>query len=524
MIKYRAMPREESQNQEAETVLEEAEAIVADAPQLNGEIEADEVVEEAEQLLREAAPHDYDVLVIGGGPGGYTAAIRAAQLGMHVALVEQSEVGGVCVNRGCIPAKALLESAHVVKLMRRAEEFGVITSGEFLADWRAMAARKDKIVEQQRTHIEKLLALHNVDVLHGRARFESTHTIAVESEDETRSLRAVDIVIATGSRPQRLPVPGTDAAGVLTSDELLNLEAVPRHLVVIGAGAVGIEFAYLFKVLGSRVTVLEMAEQIMPAEDEDISLEMARLLERDGIEIITRATLLHIKETQPLTVAYERLGKEYSFYADNVLMAAGRRANVEGLGLQVAGVECEDGKIRVHENRETNISGIYAIGDCIRDVGWAHQATAEGKMVAERICGRESTIDLHLIPSCYYTQPEVASVGLTLKEAKAQGIAARAGTFAFRANGRAVVMGESDGFVKIVIEENTESILGCQILGPRATDLINEALMAIKTGQTIEEMVSVIHTHPAFNEALPEAALAARRGADGEYSGRSATL
>jgi dihydrolipoamide dehydrogenase len=316
-------------------------------------------------------------------------------------------------------------------------------------------------------------------------------------------------VIATGSRPQHLPILGGDAVGVLTSDEILQSEIVPRRLVVIGAGAIGIEFAYLFRVLGSQVTIIEMTEQIMPGEDEDIAMELARLLERDGVEIITRAEVERIDETDAngeLVLHYTRDRQEYSRAAERVLVAIGRKANCEGLNLEAIEVACEAGKISVNEYCETNVGGVYAVGDCIRDVGWAHQATAEGKMVAEYICGLPSSVDLNLIPSCYYTQPEIASVGLTLQQARDDGIAAQAGTFNFRSSGRAAAAGLNDGFVKLVIEERTERIIGCQIIGPRATDLINEALLAIKQRQTASEMIGSIHTHPAFNEALPEAA------------------
>jgi dihydrolipoamide dehydrogenase len=499
-----------------ESVLEEA-ALLADAPSVNGGLDPEDIVEEAEQILRESAPHDYDVLIIGGGPGGYTCAIRAAQLGMRVGLVEARKIGGVCVNVGCIPAKAMLESANALKLIQRAEEFGLHLNGSCTADFAAMSARKDKIVGEQRAHVEELLASLDVEILEGRASFADTHSIEITSSDSTRIVRAVHVVIATGSRPQHLSVIGGDAAGVLTSDEILHLETVPRRLIVIGAGAVGIEFAYLFRVLGSQVTILEMTAQIMPGEDEDVAMELARLLERDGVEIITRAEVERI-ETERTEVAnaeeelrlhYKRDGQEYSLASDRVLVAVGRNANSDGLNLEAIGIECDQGKIVVNENCETNVSGVYAIGDCTRNVGWAHQATAEGKMVAEYICGLTSSVDLSLIPSCYYTQPEIASVGLTLLQARKQGITARAGTFYFRASGRAAAAGTDDGFVKLVIDEESERIIGCQIIGPRATDLINEALLAIKQGQTASEMINSIHTHPAFNEALPVAASAA---------------
>ncbi len=473
-----------------------------------------DIVEEAEQLLREGAPHDFDVLVIGGGPGGYVAAIRAAQLGAHVGLIEERELGGVCLNRGCIPTKALLESVDVMRLMRRAREYGITLDGSFKPDFRAMNARKTEIIRGLRKNVAHLLHEHEVEVIPGRARFTGEHSVQVtpiNDEGVERSLTAVHIIIAAGSLPMRLPVEGSDLPGVITSDELLQQEVVPEDIVVVGAGAVGVEFAYLYHELGARATLLEAAPAVLPQEDRDIGQEMERLLREFGIGLLIGAKLERIEQAgDRLQAVYSQDGEENRVAASLVLMATGRCANTDELGLDAAGIEHDNGTIKVDESCETSVSGVYAIGDCIRNVGWAHLASGEGTMVAETVTKHPPTVDLSHVPSCYYTHPEIASVGRTREQAEKEGITTRVGVFHFRANGKAAAAGDHEGFVKIVVDDATDKILGCQIIGPRATDLIGEAVLALKTGQTIDEMVGAIHAHPTFSEALPEAALAAR--------------
>jgi dihydrolipoamide dehydrogenase len=479
-------------------------------------IDPEDVVEAAEELLREAAPHDFDVLIVGGGPGGYVAAARAAQLGAHVGLIEERELGGVCLNRGCIPTKTLLESVDVLRLLRRAKEYGVVLEGGFHPDFAAMNARKKAVVEQMREEVAHLLETNNVEVIAGRARFVDEHCVEVTAPGAApstarRRVVAVHIIIATGSVPQRLPVPGHDLPGVITSDELLQLETVPQDIVVAGAGAVGVEFAYLYRALGARSTLLEMAPTIMPQEDADIGQEMARILQEFGVSLLTESKLERIEQDgDKLKVVYSRDNHKESIPANLVLMATGRRANTDGLGIDEIGIKNENGCILVDEHCETSVSGVYAIGDCIRDVGWAHQASGEGTMVAEIVTKHPVTIDMAHVPSCYYTHPEIASVGLTQAQAKEKGIPTSVGVFHFRANGRAAAAGDHDGFVKVVVGEETDKLLGCQIIGPRATDLISEAVLALKTEQTVAEMVGAIHAHPTFSEALPEALLSAR--------------
>ena len=515
-------------NDRAATLLE-----TAPPPQLEIEpaIDADEIVEAAEELLRENAPHDFEVLVIGGGPGGSVCAMRAAQLGLKTALIEVRELGGVCLNRGCIPTKTLLESVEVMRLLRRAREYGISQSGEIAPDFAAMNARRDAVIRDLRAHVSRLLDENGVQVLEGHARFVGEHVVEIATPNgEIRRLTAVNVVIASGSLPLRLPVPGADLEGVLTSDELFQETQVPQVLVTVGAGAVGVEFAYLFHELGAESVLLEAKAQVMPGEDAKIGQEMERLLREYGMQVETQAKLLRIERDEsrretPLRVWYEQNGRENEIWCDRVLMAAGRRANTENLDLAAAGVVHEKGRIEVDEQCQTNIGGVYAIGDCIRNVGWAHGASGEGTLVAEIMAGREPSVDLHHLPSCYYTHPEVASVGLTQEKARALGKSVRCGVFEFRSNGRAAAAGEHDGWVQIVVENGSELIIGCQIIGPRATELINEAVVALKNRSTLEEFIGAVHAHPTFAEALPEAALNARRkGLEGNENEAGANL
>ncbi len=506
-------PTETSPSAIAPAIVEELSPL----PFLDDEIVATEIIEEAEQILREGAPHDFDVLVIGGGPGGYVAAIRAAQLGAHVGLIEEREIGGVCINRGCIPTKTLLESVDVMRLLRRAGDYGLVATGEIRPDMKKINARKRAIVEQLRAQVALLLQENGVEVLQGRARFVEEHKVEItstrsENKDDTRVVSAIHIIIASGSLPSPIAVPGHDLPHVFMSDEMLAAEIEPQDVVVIGAGAVGVEFAYLFYQLGAKSVLLERASQIMPQEDEDIGREMSGILKDIGLEIVTDAELQRIEETPDgLDVIYKQDGQEKRTSTRSVLMATGRRANTRDLGMDDVGIEHDDGKILVNENCETNVSGVYAIGDCIRNVGWAHLASGEGTMVAEIVTQNPISVDLSHVPSCYYTHPEIASVGLTRAQAEEKGLKVRVGQFWFRSNGKAAAAGEHRGFVKIVVDDETERIVGCQIIGPRATDLISEAVMALKTKQTLDEMVGAIHAHPTFSEALPEAALNARR-------------
>lgn len=479
------------------------------------EIDPESIVEAAEMLLREGAPHDFDVLVIGAGPGGLAAAHHAARGGLHVAIVEEREVGGVCLNRGCIPTKTLLESIGILRTLRRAREFGISLGGDLTPDFAAMHLRKSEVVASLRVQTRKMLEDAGVEIIEGRARFVEEHTVEIEGQGQVRRVMAVHVVIATGGLPARLPIPGADLPLVATSDEILEQTFIPPRLIVAGAGAVGVEFASIFAELGSRVTLLERLSTVLPGEDEDVQHEMQRSLEGMNIQMELEASMESIEaQDGALKVTFERDGRKQVIEADQLLLATGRAANFADMGLEKAGILAEGGKISVDEENETNVGGVYAIGDCIRRVGWAHQAALEGREVADKILGVASDIDARYVPACYYTFPEVASVGLTLKAAHELGIEARAGKFSFRSNGRAATTGDNAGFVKLVVENGSDRLLGCQIIGPRATEIINEVSVALRSGATAYALTDALHAHPTFAEVLPGAARAALDGHD----------
>jgi len=477
------------------------------------DLNPESVVEAAELLLRVGAPHDFDVVVIGAGPGGLACATHLAASGQQVALIERAEVGGVCLNRGCIPTKTLLESVGALRLVRRAASFGVHLDGTISANLGEMQARKRRVVADLRAQSEKLAEEAGVSLLRGTARLAGEGRVELESPNGSkREISAVHIVIATGGSPSKLPIEGADLPAVLTSDDILEMETVPRRLLVLGAGAVGVEFASIFAELGSRVVVIEKSSAVLPGEDEDIQREMQSSLEESGIELVFDSSVEKIEEdSNGLRVSVQSGRETHGRHTDFVLMAAGRKANIEDLGLEEAGVAVEKGAIKASDDGATSATGVWAIGDCIRSVGWAHQAALEGRRVADAILGVDFDIDARFVPACYYTFPEVASVGLSLKQATEKGIEARVGRCDFRSNGRANTSGDNGGFVKLVVENGTGKLLGAQIIGPRATELINEITVALRDGDSAERLADSLHAHPTFAEVLPGAARAALR-------------
>jgi len=448
-----------------------------------------------------------DLVVIGGGPGGYVAAARAAQLGARVALVEARELGGTCLNRGCIPTKSLLRSVEAYELARSgARELGVLVEGVAL-DWPKALQRKEKVVKQLRAGVEMIMRTHSVQVLAGKGSLLGPTRVRVEAPDGETLVEAPRIIIATGSVPARVPIPGADRPGVIDSDQALELDAVPASLVVIGGGAIGLEFAYLFATLGCQVTIVEMLPHLLPAEDEEVAAELTRILRKRGVAVHAPAQVQSISDGPAghrVTITSEAGEKRVD--CDLVLQAVGRTPYLEGLGAQELGLEISRRALVVNERMETSIPGLYAIGDAVGGMLLAHVASAEGKVAAANALGGRETMCYDAVPACLYTSPEAASVGLTEAAATDRGLACRVARTNFRAIGKAVALGERDGFVKMVAEAGSGRLLGVQIIGPHATDLVAEAALAVATGTTAATLAGIIHAHPTLAESLMECA------------------
>ncbi|MDT8903116.1 dihydrolipoyl dehydrogenase [Anaeroselena agilis] len=447
----------------------------------------------------------YDIAVVGGGPGGYTAAIRAAQLGARVLLVEKEKLGGVCLNRGCIPTKTLLRSAERWQSLQDCAAFG-LRAENIGFDFAAVMARKDQVVGQLQAGVVQLVAANGIEVRYGEAALAGPGALAVSSHAGREEFAVCKIILATGSEPMRLPVPGADLPGVLTSDEVLALDAVPRSMVVVGSGAVGVEFAAIFRAFGCQVTVVEMLPTLLPSIDADLVKRMALLLRKQGIKMLTGAKVTGIRPgPDGLTVAVTTAdGKELELVAEKVLAAAGRQPIVGGLGLEAAGVAFDRKGIEVNAMMETNVAGIYAVGDVTGRYMWAHAASGEGLAAVESALGGAVEMDYGAIPGCIFTAPEIAAVGLTEQEALAAGRRVKTGRFNFAANGKAVSMGEADGLVKVVADADDGKLLGMHILGPHASDLVMEGAIAIRHGLTAEDIGKVIHPHPTLAETVME--------------------
>lgn len=459
-----------------------------------------------------AGDQQFQVVVIGGGPGGYVAAIRAAQLGKTVALVERERLGGVCLNWGCIPTKALLRNAEVVTLARRGAEFGIHVEG-LTIDYRTAQVRSRQIADRLSRGVAYLLRKNGVSVFSGAARLRSTTQVEVHPQDgeNIHRLDAEHIILATGSRERLLPGLTPDGIRLWTSYEALQMEEAPESLIIIGAGAVGVEFASVFATYGTRVTLVEMLPTLVPLEDPEVAAALAHAFRQRGIQILT-GTKVEKVEVHAQGVRVEATtpqgGQELSGAA--LLMAVGRLPNSEELGLEDLGVELERRYVRVSGNQQTNIPNIYAIGDVAGPPLLAHKAMAEGVIAAEQVAGHApKPLERTNIPNCTYCAPQVASIGLTEPQARASGRELKIGKFPFRASGKALAMGETEGFVKLIADAKYGEILGVHIVGPEATEMIAE-VAALKTLEaTLDEIFLTAHAHPTLAEALMEAALAA---------------
>lgn len=453
----------------------------------------------------------YNVVVIGSGPGGYVAAIRCAQLGMKVALVEKyTTLGGTCLNVGCIPSKALLDSSeHFHAAQHKFASHGIEVSG-LKVNLKQMMDRKQGVVTQMTGGIEFLMKKNKIDVFTGMASFKDAHSILVAGEKEV-VLEAEKVIIATGSKPAGLPGVELDKKRVITSTEALKLTEIPKHLIVIGGGVIGLELGSVYARLGSKVSVVEYMDSLIPTMDAGLGKELQRVLKKLNFEFYLSHKVTSVKtKGKGVQVVAEGKKGEVKLEGDYCLVSVGRRPYTDGLDLQNAGVKVDErSRIEVNDHLQTNIPHIYAIGDVVRGAMLAHKAEEEGVMVAELLAGQKPHIDYNLIPGVVYTWPEVASVGKTEEELKAAGIAFKTGKFPFRVNGRAVAGMDIDGFVKILADESTDEVLGVHMIGPRAADLIAEAVVAMEFRASAEDIARICHAHPTTSEATKEAALAA---------------
>lgn len=457
----------------------------------------------------------YDVVVIGSGPGGYVAAIRCAQLGMKTAIIEKySTLGGTCLNVGCIPSKALLDSSHHYEdAIKHFEEHGIEISGDVKINLEQMMKRKSAVVSQTCDGVKFLMDKNKIDVFQGIGSFkDATHVNIDKSEGGTETIEAKNIIIATGSKPSTLPFIELDKERIITSTEALTLKEIPKHLLVIGGGVIGLELGQVYSRLGAEVTVVEYMDRIIPTMDSALSKELTKVLKKQGmkINISHKVKAVERKGDEVIVKADDKKGNEVEFKADYCLVAVGRKPFTGGLNAEAAGVEIsERGMITVNEHLQTNVKNIYAIGDVVRGAMLAHKASEEGSFVAEIIAGQKPHINYNLIPGVVYTWPEVAAVGKTEEELKEAGVEFKEGKFPMRALGRSRASGDTDGFVKILADAKTDEVLGVHMIGARTADVIAEAVTAMEFRASAEDISRMSHAHPTYAEAVKEAALAA---------------
>ena len=454
----------------------------------------------------------FDVTVIGSGPGGYVAAIRCAQLGLKTAIIEKyPTMGGTCLNVGCIPSKALLDSSeHFENAKHNFANHGIIID-EPKADLARMIARKNEVVDQTTKGINFLMDKNKVTVFEGVGSFESSTQVKVTKNDgSSEIIDSKYIIIATGSKPSSLPFITIDKERIITSTEALNLKEIPKHLVVIGGGVIGLELGSVYKRLGSEVTVVEFMDKIIPTMDGALSKELNKVLRKQGMKFMLSTAVQAVErngDTVKVT-AKDKKGEEVVVEGDYVLVSVGRKPYTDGLSLEKAGVDLDErGRVKTNEHLQTNVSNIYAIGDVVAGAMLAHKASEEGVLVAEQLAGQKPHINYNLIPGVVYTWPEVAAVGKTEEQLKAEGVAIKVGNFPMRALGRSRASGDLDGFIKIIADEKTDEVLGVHMIGARAADMIAAAVTAMEFRASAEDIARMSHAHPTFAEAIKEAAL-----------------
>ena len=450
----------------------------------------------------------YDVGIIGGGPGGYVAAIKAAQLGGSVCLIEKGEWGGTCLNRGCIPTKTLFAVANLATQVQEASAFGIHIGGEATIDYAQVLDHKASVIKQLTGGIAQLLKANGIDTFNGTATLTNRNSIVVSKSDgATEQLNAKNIIIATGSEPAEPPVFDIDEEQVLTTTGILNLTELPESLLIVGGGVSGCEFASIFSALGCQVTVLELLPTILATEDVQVIRHIQLFMKRKGITIHTGAKLTHVKKSEAGVTAVLESGEELA--AEKMLVSIGRRYNTENIGLEAVGVHTADGKIVVDAQMQTNVPGIYAVGDVASRYLLAHVASTEGKVAAQNSLGDRVEMNYQVVPWCVFTLPEIGHVGMTEKEATDEGYEIKIGRFPYAANGKALGLGETDGFVKTVSDVDSGDILGVHIVGVQASTLIHEAAVAVRLGASAEDIAHTVHAHPTLSEMVMESAEAA---------------
>ncbi|MCW6074665.1 dihydrolipoyl dehydrogenase [Clostridium sporogenes] len=445
-----------------------------------------------------------EIAILGGGPSGYIAAIRASQLGSNVVLIEEKDIGGVCLNKGCIPTKALLKTSEVSYTIKRSKEFG-IKSNILNTNWNVCNERKNRVVKSLNIGLNDLLPAKGIKILKGKGYIKNSKKIIVSTSEGEVEVSTEKIIITTGARPLIPDIKGINLNGIITSNEALNLTEIPKNIVIIGAGAIGLEFATMFNSVGSKVTIIEMKNKILPYEDNETSNELLKIMKRQGITFKLSSSIKEIRQAEDgLRVIYRQKDKEYSIFSEKILVAIGRKLNSDSEEFKNLGINMENGVIVVDENMETNIKGIYAAGDVIGGKLLAHLAFIEGKVSAENALGIKSRVNYNAVPACVYTNPEVASIGINEDDAKKLGIEIKIGCFNFRNNGRALTLGEREGFVKIIVDKNN-TIIGAQILGVNASEMISEVTLAITLKAKADVLADMIHPHPSLSEAIWEA-------------------
>ncbi|MBH5318038.1 dihydrolipoyl dehydrogenase [Paenibacillus sp. GSMTC-2017] len=462
-----------------------------------------------------------DVAVLGGGPGGYTAAIRAAQAGKKVALIEMDKLGGTCLHKGCIPSKSLLRSAEVYRTLLQSSVYGIdVADGAISLDFNKVQLRKESTVEQLHRGLKGLMKKHGIEIINGRGRVigpsifsPKSGSLAVELADgEMDSVVSTNLIIATGSRPRELTGLEPDGIHILTSDHALQMEELPTSMLIVGGGVIGVEWASMLSDFGVEVTIVETGSRLLPGEDTEVSAELSKQLRRRGVRILTNVQLnteSYIVNVEGISIKASTADGEVTLTSEKLLVSIGRVANIEGIGLENTDIRTNNGFIEVNGNGQTTEPHIYAIGDAIGGVQLAHAAAHEGLAAADHISGiKTAQVPHHLIPRCIYSSPEIASYGLTEDGARTRGHEVKIGKVPFQAIGKALVMGEAEGFVKVIVDRKTDDILGVHMIGPHATDLISEASLAGWLNATPWEVGSMIHPHPTLAEALGEAMLA----------------